>query len=116
LIAPLLVSLLGALAAQGGDAHVSITNTLSAEAHVDNANTQDDDDDYGVLYDRLHLVGGAGGVSAAARLDGIGFLSRPTAAYRSDVRLERASLTLPLGDLQLSWGGGCCSACASPTR
>lgn len=99
-----LVPLLGALAAAGEDAHVSATNTLGAEAHVDNANGQDDDDDYGLLTDRLHLVGGAGGVEAAARIDLVGFSDRPSTAYRSDARLERASLTLPVGDLRLSAG------------
>jgi len=99
---PLLLA--GALAAQAGDAHVSVTNTFSAEAHVDNANGQGDDDDYTILFDRLNLVGGAGDLGASARLDLVSFFDKPSAAYRSDVRLERASVQLPLGELLLTAG------------
>lgn len=91
-------------AADGAAANVSVTDTLTAEYHVDNGNPQDDDDNYGVVYDRLHLVGGAAGMTASARLDLIGFYQAPSAAYRSDARLERVALEVPVGQLRLSAG------------
>lgn len=101
-----LTLLLGAqtAATDAAAASVSVTDTLTAEYHVDNGNGQIDDDNYGVVYDRLHLVGGAAGMTASARLDLIGFYQAPTAAYLSDARLERVALEVPIGKLRLSAG------------
>ena len=94
-------------------ARLSITNTFIVEHHTDNDNGQDDDDDYGIVVDRLNVTGSAGALTAQVRADAVYFFSEPTDAYESDVRPERMSLryqgehwTLLGGDFYRQLGRG----------
>lgn len=71
---------------------VTVTNTLTTEYWGDNANQRDDDDDFGVLVDRLNLGVTAGELSGALRFDVIQVLAPPTDQYGDTVTIERFSL------------------------
>ncbi len=86
------------------DVHLSVTNTSSVEYRTDNLNSNDADDNYGAIFDRMNIQGGAGPVDATARIDGFGFLWPPDDGYVSQIRLERAALRYKLGDFTLEVG------------
>lgn len=76
----------------GGDVGLSATQTQIGEAWADNANGRDNDDNYGVLIDRLNMKGQVGGFTAYTRVDGFGILLPPSPEYQSQLRLERVGL------------------------
>lgn len=84
---------------------VGVVNTLSAEARLDNGNLRTDDDDFGLFIDRLNVAGNTDRVSLSLRLDSVVFAHTPTTApFENDVRLERATAELHLGQVTLTVG------------
>jgi hypothetical protein len=97
----------------GGDVSMSATHTQTAEVWTDNANGRDDDDNYGVLIDRLNLKGQVGGFTSYARVDGFGFLFPPSDEYQTQIRLERVGMnyqqsgvSFTVGDFYEQLGSG----------
>lgn len=85
--------------------NVGVVNTLSAEAWSDNGNRKSDDDDFGLFLNRLNLSGTTPSVTVNGRLDGIVFAETPTGTpYRDELRVQRLSAEVRLGDLALTVG------------
>jgi hypothetical protein len=100
-------------AAADAAADVRVTATADGAYHADNANRLDDDDDYGVVTERLNLNASSGELSLDVRLDGTRFFDRPSRRYKHDLRLERLGVawqreawTLRAGDLFVQLGRG----------
>jgi hypothetical protein len=83
---------------------VSMTDTLTTEYHADNKNEQQDDDNYGVVINRLHLNGSEEDITAHVRVDGAGFIEPPSDRYKHDLRLERIKIDLGVDELKITAG------------
>ncbi len=97
----------GARADDVSDIDVTVTHSTTAESHIDNANGNVDDDNYGILINRINLNGHAGDLSAHLRLDTTTFYERPEPSglpYKNDLRLERFKAEYQLGDWRLVGG------------
>lgn len=92
----------GPAAAQ--DASVRLNDALRLEWRGDNGNRRADDDDYGVVVNKLDIAGSAGDLTAEARVDAVEVVGEPTADFQDDARLERLTVRYPLGDLKLTAG------------
>lgn len=99
---PLLLLLAGPAFAQ--DTRVQVTNTSVAAWNIDNGDSQADNDDYGVGFNRLVLQGTAGDIDTLLRVDALGILGAPTGKYESDAQLERLWVRYRLGDWRLEGG------------
>ena len=64
------------VAAQEGN--LPVTDTLITEYRADNKNVLDDDDDYGVVVNRLNLNGSAGDLTGQVRVDSVAFIEEPS--------------------------------------
>ena len=84
--------------------NVSVTDTLVSEVHTDNRNGDPDDDNYGIIFNRLNLTGNAGDLTGTLRLDTTKFIDAPTDEYEDDLRLERITLQYRFGDWQITGG------------
>jgi hypothetical protein len=103
--------LVPATAAADDSVRVTVTDTMTAEYRVDNNNARDDDDDFGMLLNRLNLTGSDGAISTQLRLDTVYFPDGtlffpepPSDTFRDDVRLERLSVQYKLGKWKLRAG------------
>lgn len=79
------------------------TNTLTAQYRL----RQFDDGSevgYGLLLDRLNVVGTADNITASARVDAMAFINRPAIQFKDDLRAERLNMTFRLGDGELQFG------------
>ena len=83
---------------------MEVTNTTIVEYHVDNENGNPDDDDYGIIYDRLNLVGTAERLNVQLRMDGSYFYEPPTDSYQNDGRPERLLVNYKLDDWTFDGG------------
>ena len=117
---------LSSTAARADEPNVSFTNTSVFEYRLDN-DTRDspladrdgngvrDDDDYGLLLNRLNITGTLGDLQTSVRIDafhlfnGFAFTEPDSAGdlpdtYRSDIVLERLNVRYKLGDWTLQVG------------
>ena len=78
--------------ARATDLSLQVTDTLIVEYRADNGNSLDDDDEYGILINRLNLSGTAGSLTASLRVDAVGVFEPPSDDYDNDVRLERINV------------------------
>jgi len=90
--------------AHAEEASVSVTDTLVGEVHRENANRLDDDDDYGIVINRLNVNGHGDGLTADVRVDSVTFVEGPTHKYKNDLRLERITVGYSVGDLRIRAG------------
>ncbi len=90
--------------ADASEGSISVTDTLTTEYRVDNKNEQQDDDNYGVVINRLNVNGSSGDIATHARIDGAAFYEPPTDRYENDLRLERVKIGLDVGDLKITAG------------
>ena len=121
--APLLLGLITAslsagfaLPARAQDAaatQLQVTSTTVVEQHTDNQDDATDNDDYGIVVQRLNLGAVSNGLEFTGRLDGVGLWNEPSAAYGSYLELERLgvvwrgeSVSLNAGDDYLQVGRG----------
>jgi len=92
---------------------VSVTHTRVMDSRTDNENGNPDDDDYGVVVDRLNVGAQADGYSVETRIDANGFIQPPTEQFQTQIRMERltarstfAGVQLELGDFYEQLGRG----------
>lgn len=121
--APLLLGLVAAMAGAGFAAPVraqeaaatqlQVTSTTVVEQHTDNQDDATDNDDYGIVVQRLNLGAVSNGLEFTGRLDGVGLWNEPSAAYGSYLELERLgvvwrgeAVSLKAGDDYLQVGRG----------
>jgi hypothetical protein len=121
--APLLLGLVAVTAAAGFAAptraeeaaatQLQVTSTTVVEQHTDNQDDATDNDDYGIVVQRLNLGAVSNGLEFTGRLDGVGLWNEPSAAYGSYLDLERLgvawrgeSVSLNAGDDYLQVGRG----------
>ena len=90
--------------ASATDLRLSVTDTLLTEYRASNANTNPDDDNYGVFLNRLNIVASAGPMTASQRLDFVQFIRAPTNDYVSEIIPERINLRYRAGDWRLMGG------------
>ena len=90
--------------ASASDLRLSVTDTLFTEYRIDNANTNPDDDNYGVFVNRLNLVASAGDLTASHRIDLVQFVDAPTGDFVSTILPERVNLRYRVGDLRFMAG------------
>lgn len=104
----ILAGLLGAVVlapdALATDLRLSVTDTLVLEYRGDNSNQFTDDDDYGLILNRLNLVASAGDLTASHRLDFVWFINPPTGDFVNDIRPERMQLAYRPGDFVITAG------------
>jgi len=101
-LAGVILALPGSAAAD--DVTISVVDTLTVEYRGDNQNSQSDDDDYGVLMNRLNLTGTVGDLSTQLRVDSNYFVEPPSEDYQQDTQLERITAGYRLGDWRLTAG------------
>lgn len=121
--APLLLGLITASLSAGFALPVSaqeaaatqlqVTSTTVVEQHTDNQDDATDNDDYGIVVQRLNLGAVSNGLEFTGRLDGVGLWNEPSAAYGSYLELERLgvawrseAVSLKAGDDYLQVGRG----------
>ncbi len=121
--APLLLGLITAslgagfaLPARAQDAaatQLQVTSTTVVEQHTDNQDDATDNDDYGIVVQRLNMGAVSNGLEFTGRLDGVGFRNEPSKAYGSYLELERLGVvwhgekvSLRAGDDYLQVGRG----------
>lgn len=83
------------------------TNTLTAQYRLrtfDDGPNGEEEIGYGLLLDRLNVVGSADNITATARIDAMMFLNRPNDDFRDDVRAERLNMNFRIGDGELQFG------------
>jgi hypothetical protein len=92
---------------------LQVTSTTVVEQHTDNQDDATDNDDYGIVVQRLNLGAVSNGLEFTGRLDGVGLWNEPSAAYGSYLDLERLgvawrgeSVSLNAGDDYLQVGRG----------
>jgi hypothetical protein len=85
-------------------ADVSVTHTRVMDARTDNENGNPDDDNYGVIVDRLNVGASAPGFSVETRIDANGFIFPPTEQFETQIRMERLTARASLLDVQLELG------------
>ncbi|MGK0362145.1 MAG: hypothetical protein ACI9U2_004465, partial [Bradymonadia bacterium] len=90
--------------ARGGG--IRLTDSLTMEYRTDNENGQADDDDYGVIINRLNIQANADQLSTFARIDVMKFIDTPpipegSARFEDDARLERLRAQYTLGNWKL---------------
>jgi hypothetical protein len=90
--------------AYASEGSLSATDTLITEYRADNKNEQEDDDNYGVVINRLNVDASSGDINGHARVDGAAFQQPPSDSYKHDLRLERLRLDLRTGDLKMTGG------------
>ena len=90
--------------AAADDGYVSVTNTAIGEYRSDNQNGEDDDDNYGIMLDRLNVNGGYKDISAFTRVDATRFFEPPTESFANQLRLERIGGTYVLDDWTIELG------------
>lgn len=83
---------------------LTVTDTLLTEYRADNQNQRDDDDNYGVVLNRLNLMASAEDVIASQRLDFLQFIDAPTNEYESQIILERINLRYQLDEWTIMAG------------
>lgn len=93
--------------ARGGG--IRLTDSLTMEYRTDNENGQADDDDYGVIINRLNIQANADQLSTFARIDVMKFIDTPpipegSARFEDDARLERLRAQYTLGNWKLTAG------------
>lgn len=93
--------------ARGGG--VRLTDSLTMEYRTDNENGQTDDDDYGVIINRLNIQASADQLATFARVDVMKFFDTPpipegSASFEDDARLERLRAQYTLGNWKLTAG------------
>ncbi len=105
-----IVGACGAALAQD-QATVTVTNTTTAEFRIDNKNGRAEDDNFGLLLNRLNLSGTSGQIATQLRLDTVYFPDEtlffpnpPRPTFRDDARLERLTVRYSLGDWTLTAG------------
>ena len=94
--------------------NLHLTDTLTADQRTDNQNTRSNDDNYGVLLNRLNWNGSIYKIRVSGRLDTMYFHSPPNSDYQNDpIRLERFNLkyrkkrwNVQLGDFYQQLGRG----------
>lgn len=101
------------LGAQEGATQLQVTSTTVIEQHTDNRDDATDNDDYGIVVQRLNLGAVAEGLEFTGRIDGVGLWNEPSEAYDSYLELERLGLvwtgkqvSLRAGDDYLQVGRG----------
>jgi hypothetical protein len=104
LAAALVTTLALGPAARAQDVSTSVTETLTVEARGDNGNQTTDDDDYGIAFNRLNVVGTAGTLSVGLRADTVVFVAPPSDPFRDDVRLERLTAAWDAGRVHVEGG------------
>ena len=92
---------------------LQVTSTTVVEQHTDNQDGATDNDDYGIVIQRLNLGAVSGGLEFTGRIDGVGLWNEPSEAYGSYLDLERLGViwrgdgvTLRAGDDYLQVGRG----------
>jgi hypothetical protein len=122
-LAPLLLGLVAVTAGAGFAAptraeeaaatQLQVTSTTVVEQHTDNQDDATDNDDYGIVVQRLNLGAVSNGLEFTGRLDGVGLWNEPSAAYGSYLELERLgvvwrgeAVSLKAGDDYLQVGRG----------
>lgn len=98
------LAILGALARADPQVSATVTDDLTAAWHGDNHNGRNDDDDYGVLINQLHLAGDANGLAARVLLHAHAFHDAPDERYRDAIEIERMTAEFIRGDLKLVAG------------
>lgn len=93
--------------ARGGG--VRLTDSLTIEYRSDNENGQTDDDNYGVIINRLNIQANADQLATSARIDVMKFIDTPpnsagSARFEDDARLERLRAQYTLGNWKLTLG------------
>ena len=83
---------------------VQTTNRMATEWHVDNKNVQDDDDNYGLVLDRMDVVGSFGAWTTALRAEAWRFYSAPNDQYENAMRFERVTLQHQSGSWRFMLG------------
>jgi hypothetical protein len=97
-------ALAGSCAARAEGAGANLTATTVGELRADNENGRDDDDNYGVLRERLNAGANAGELSGQLRLDGDLFALAPDETYQQNLQLERLSVSWAPGDWKVDAG------------
>lgn len=102
-----------ARAQEAAATQLQVTSTTVVEQHTDNQDDATDNDDYGIVVQRLNLGAVSNGLEFTGRLDGVGLWNEPSAAYGSYLELERLgvawrseALSLKAGDDYLQVGRG----------
>ena len=94
--------------AQEDEFGLSVTEVLEVQAHTNNFNHSDEDDDYGILINRLHISGASDDLTALLRVDSAVYASfneERAEGFEDDVaRLERLTVQYFLGDWTLRAG------------
>ena len=100
-----LSAVLGAtFGARAQDAGMSVTATTIGEVRTDNENGRTDDDNYGLLRERLNAGFHQGDLVGSLRLDGDLFVLAPDETYQQNLQLERIALSYTPGDWTLDAG------------
>ena len=94
--APLLVGLVAlasgaatAGAQENSSTPLQVTSTTVVEQHTNNRDESDDNDDYGIVVQRLNLGAVSNDLEFTGRVDGVGLWNEPSEAYGSYLELER---------------------------
>ena len=102
-----------ARAQEAAATQLQVTSTTVVEQHTDNQDDATDNDDFGIVVQRLNLGAVSNGLEFTGRLDGVRFWNEPSAAYGSYLELERLgvawrgeSVSLNAGDDYLQVGRG----------
>lgn len=86
------------------EASAQVTSVTIMEMRIDNENGANNDDNYGVIQERLSVNAGVGDVSTWARLDADIFLNKPTDQFEQNLRAERLGVAWRLGNFTLQGG------------
>lgn len=85
-------------------ASLQVVDTAAVEYRGDNRNGVEGDDGYGVIVNRLNLLGTAHDMSASARVDTYVFFEAPDDRWEDDVRLERITASWRRGAVRVDAG------------